>query len=213
MGILSYNNKHELGNHDPKSALAYAPTHTTLGYSEGLFTMTCYVYLVTDGEFTKIGLSHTPYQRLRGIERERGFKLKLAYLIPCPDINAATILELDLHSFFRRYREWGEWFSLHPENITPHIDECVSTCLPDLGVLPHRKSNFHELLEIKAYLPVIERLNEESPSLFLANTLARMRLRICVLSDTKESIRFEKREVHEGIKFVSLVKKAEASHD
>ncbi len=121
MDTLSYNDRYELGNHDPKSALAYAPTHTTLGYCERLFTMH-YVYFITDGEYIKIGISNNVASRFHALRTSNPKPLEILHTIECKDSFEAHGMERNLHKLFKDFRAAGEWFKIEWATIQAKLE-------------------------------------------------------------------------------------------
>lgn len=82
------------------------PAHRELGCS--------YVYLITCGEFTKIGLATDPERRLANMQAGNPYEMKIAKIwhTLTPQID-----EECLHAQFEAYRIRGEWFRLPVNNL------------------------------------------------------------------------------------------------
>ena len=85
-----------------------------------------FVYLITDGNFVKIGVADNIKNRLNGIQTGNPNKCKVICAIPCKDSNSAFSLERKLHWEYRLRKKRGEWYDL----IT-YIDvESFKACFP-----------------------------------------------------------------------------------
>mgnify|MGYP003298784138 CR=1 FL=1 len=71
-----------------------------------------YVYLVSDGEYIKIGKATNIANRLNGIQTGNPRKCQVLAAIPCKSGNSASVLENYLHTQYAKFRREGEWFDL-----------------------------------------------------------------------------------------------------
>lgn len=67
-----------------------------------------FLYVITDGEFLKIGISNAPKERLRALQHGNVKELRCIYVVQY-EIEAA-IIEQYLHSKLEDYNIRGEWF-------------------------------------------------------------------------------------------------------
>lgn len=71
-----------------------------------------WVYLITDGNFVKIGVADNISNRLRGIQTGNPNRCYVICAIPCKDSKSAFSLEKKLHTEYGLRRKCGEWFDL-----------------------------------------------------------------------------------------------------
>ena len=94
-----------------------------------------FVYLITDGNYVKIGVADNVKSRLNGIQTGNPNECYVISIIPCRDSKAAYSLEKKLHWEYRFRKKRGEWFDLlsyiniemfqkyfSPEDIVEHKD-------------------------------------------------------------------------------------------
>jgi hypothetical protein len=70
-----------------------------------------FVYLMTDGQLFKIGLSAKPRKRRSQVAQNRGRPVELLLTIPVEDMRE---VESFYHSRYANVRREGEWFALEP---------------------------------------------------------------------------------------------------
>jgi hypothetical protein len=75
-------------------------------------TPSSYVYLVTDGNYVKIGVADDVRKRLGGIQTGNPNKCYVICVIPCKDSKSAFSVEKKLHHEYSLRRKCGEWFDL-----------------------------------------------------------------------------------------------------
>lgn len=76
--------------------------------------MSGYVYLISDGEFCKIGIAADVAARLLGLQTANPRELRILHLIEVSNPNA---LEEELHIRFEHKRVRGEWFRFDDVDI------------------------------------------------------------------------------------------------
>lgn len=69
-----------------------------------------YVYVISDGEFVKIGYSKNPKKRLKAVQSGNPRQLKLAAKKEVQGRRRAKALEKSLHKQYGCHRKAGEWF-------------------------------------------------------------------------------------------------------
>ena len=73
------------------------------------------LYLISDGEFTKIGVTtDTTFNRLKTLQTANARKLYCEFSII---VDNATKIERDLHKRYKSKRLMGEWFNLSKRDI------------------------------------------------------------------------------------------------
>lgn len=72
--------------------------------------MPYYVYVISDGEFVKIGYSKNPKKRLKAVQSGNPRQLKLVAKREVSGRRKAKALEKSLHKQYGCYRKSGEWF-------------------------------------------------------------------------------------------------------
>lgn len=70
-----------------------------------------YVYLITDGDFLKVGISKDPVTRLKGLQTANARKLSLVQTSKRMSREDAAQWEAQLHEKYKDSRVQGEWFS------------------------------------------------------------------------------------------------------
>lgn len=81
-----------------------------------------FVYFISDGEYTKIGIANNVGQRLYSLQTANARKLSLVHSIELPDASYAQFLEQRLHKHFVDKRAIGEWFKLNWLEAKPDVD-------------------------------------------------------------------------------------------
>jgi hypothetical protein len=71
-----------------------------------------FIYMVTDGTFTKVGISRSPRERLMNLQNGNPRKLKMVYAHPVASEYFARRLENEIHKVLMRdgKQRRGEWF-------------------------------------------------------------------------------------------------------
>ena len=88
-----------------------------------------YVYVISDGEYIKIGKSSgNPAGRLSALQTGNARTLKLLMIISNPQYNG-TIIEQRIHNYYKRQQIKNEWFSIDV------LDDMI------LNSNPHKISN------------------------------------------------------------------------
>lgn len=72
----------------------------------------CFVYFISDGENTKIGIAKNLIKRLEALQVGNPKKLKIVSFAPCATENSAREIEKYLHKSLDCCRLEGEWFKL-----------------------------------------------------------------------------------------------------
>lgn len=73
-----------------------------------------YVYLITNGDACKIGITENVKTRIAGIQTGSHKKIALLHSVECSNPNS---LELELHKLYKAKRLSGEWFDLSSSDI------------------------------------------------------------------------------------------------
>lgn len=81
---------------------------------------TKHVYMITDGEYIKIGISNNTLSRLTALQTSNARKLRVAIVIP----NAGAKHEANLHLVYKDKRAKGEWFKID-EEIAQDVNELL----------------------------------------------------------------------------------------
>ncbi len=71
-----------------------------------------YIYFITDGEYTKIGMSNNPKERLAVLQVGNPKQLTVAYTLPYENRQHAKQVESLLHKVYEPYLIRGEWYKL-----------------------------------------------------------------------------------------------------
>ena len=79
------------------------------------------IYLITDGEYTKIGISSNVHSRLADLQTGNARKLNIIFYETMGKPRAVWC-ESRLHSALKDYRMEGEWFKLSIEDIKEIIN-------------------------------------------------------------------------------------------
>ena len=72
----------------------------------------CFVYFISDGEYTKIGVAQNMNKRLSCLQVGNPKKLKIVSFIPCSTEYIARKIEKYMHESLSCCRTIGEWFKL-----------------------------------------------------------------------------------------------------
>ena len=92
------------------SYCAYVPLiYSAIPYENKTKTRAGYVYIITDGEYVKIGQATNIEKRLASLQCGNPRKLSILQTIQTDDMN---LTEHSLHWWFKDYRIQGEWFDL-----------------------------------------------------------------------------------------------------
>lgn len=75
-----------------------------------------FVYIVTDGTFTKVGITNNPRKRLALLQNGNPRALRMIYAHEAPTDDAARRIEREVHSILKAdgKRVRGEWFRVSP---------------------------------------------------------------------------------------------------
>ena len=76
------------------------------------FSPKCFVYFISDGEYTKIGIAKNMENRLLSLQVGNPKKLNIISFIPCSSEFYARKIEKYLHEQLNCCRVMGEWFKL-----------------------------------------------------------------------------------------------------
>ena len=114
------------------------------------------LYLIEDGEYTKIGVSDNPKKRLLDLQVGNPRPLKLVTVIEYKCDRTAYLVEQCLHGFWGDCRACGEWFNVSVEDILG--------CLPfsqveALAIL--RKEQREEKAKVEKRVDEIGRLSKQ----------------------------------------------------
>lgn len=76
------------------------------------------IYIITDGQFYKIGRSKLPYKRLRQLQTGNRKTLRLIHIFEYQQKGRITeeIAEKRIHYLLRQFRKKGEWFRFESED-------------------------------------------------------------------------------------------------
>lgn len=85
------------------------------------------IYFISDGEYTKIGITYSLESRLPTLQNANARKLVVLHVIDCDTDVYASAMESALHRHFKDYRAIGEWFRLDWGAISTEIETIVST--------------------------------------------------------------------------------------
>lgn len=105
-----------------------------------------FVYVFSDGEFYKIGVSKNPIQRAEQIKFATKNRISVLMTINCKD---AYGCEKYLHNKYKDFNVGGEWFSFEDESF---IDEVYRVC----------KNN---IVSKENFICLDSKLNQKSPEL------------------------------------------------
>lgn len=72
----------------------------------------CFVYFISDGEYTKIGIAKNMTKRLSALQIGNPKKLKIISFVPCSSEFGARKIETFMHERLNCCRTIGEWFKL-----------------------------------------------------------------------------------------------------
>ena len=116
------------------------------------------VYFIYQGDYCKIGVSCTPYKRVKQLQTGNPHELELYAVIKPMD---AYGLESELHSKFADVRMCGEWFNL-PKPTVDSISGIIHVEMEDLGEFESEESDIQELPQV--IHEVIDNIVEEDES-------------------------------------------------
>ena len=68
------------------------------------------VYVITDGKFTKIGVSQNVEKRLKALQTSNASKLSICGYVEMNSVMQAYAVEKEVHRVYNKYRVKGEWF-------------------------------------------------------------------------------------------------------
>lgn len=101
-----------------------------------------YVYLISNGTHTKIGMSGDPLSRLTALRTSAWDSLNIECLWALPNKETAIKFEVFLHSLFKAYRSSGEWFLIKPREIVDKVNQI--TLIEKIGadgvITPHKEA-------------------------------------------------------------------------
>ena len=93
-----------------------------------------YVYvIVSDAGHHKIGIAHSPKNRLNQIRVGCPFELFIAETMRCPSEDAARQVERLAHSRLAEFRGAGEWFSVPKEDAIRAVHLSHREVCPDIA--------------------------------------------------------------------------------
>lgn len=72
----------------------------------------CFVYFISEGEYTKIGFARDIEKRLKDLQVANPRKLWIVSFVPCLTEYHARKIEKFLHHSLKFHRVHGEWFKL-----------------------------------------------------------------------------------------------------
>jgi hypothetical protein len=76
-----------------------------------------WVYAITCGEHTKIGIATDVPARLRGLQGSNPYPVKVYGTRLFESYSTARLIEMELHREFAEHRGYGEWFKIDPETV------------------------------------------------------------------------------------------------
>jgi hypothetical protein len=75
------------------------------------------IYLFTDDNFFKIGISENPNKRVKQLQTGNGSRLRIVKTFENPSkIYSERLMERRLHFFLRQFKKTGEWFEFREMN-------------------------------------------------------------------------------------------------
>lgn len=83
-------------------------------------TLNQHIYLISDGEYCKIGMTSNVSKRIKTLQIGNPHKLKLIFSILLR--NETQNIESKIHDTFKFAKQQGEWFKLHKSNIDSIIE-------------------------------------------------------------------------------------------
>jgi len=98
----------------------FAP-HSVMNYGPS----ECFVYAITDGQNTKVGVTKSIGSRLRQLNTGSPKKLRL-HFSHLTDRKHALIAEAWVHDIYAQWRLNGEWFAFSPDTFEQDIRSAVS---------------------------------------------------------------------------------------
>ena len=85
--------------------------------------VTDYVYLISDGTYTKIGITNNLTKRLKVLQTGNPHKLTYIDYVPCDD---ASRVEKELHNLYALKHMVGEWFNLNEVDVKNILDDITA---------------------------------------------------------------------------------------
>lgn len=113
--------------------------------------MNSYVYLITDGELTKVGYSDNPQLRLKGLQVSNPKSLRLAHVFTCHDRDSAMRLEKLIHQKYSKLQRSGEWFFANPDMIVSDVIWAIDISVTMNNVFITREIVVQKREQIKPY--------------------------------------------------------------
>lgn len=166
--------------------------------------MACYVYLITDGIFTKVGISKHPEKRLTDLQVANPRKLHIAYVVKHDSKEEALTLEWFLHRHFKDANVLGEWIAMPPDIIKKEIPSVQE----EIQRIELERYNQSEQSTKDAVEQILKNGQWHLPTF---NIALQYKFDALVASDTTYSKRYIPREIKQGLTLVSLVKKRNKS--
>lgn len=170
--------------------------------------MTYYVYLITDGTYTKVGISSDPQKRLAALQTANPKKLSIAHTVKLMSKESASLLESGLHQYFEKARVSGEWLLLPFDIIRdaiPIVEKSIENTLnaqAEQDRLNRIKSNQ------ETFQMAVKLLENQTLDISTQNLAIQYIFDYLVANDTAYSKRHDAKEIKTGIQFVSLLKKS-----
>lgn len=208
--ILWYNTCSEIDRPSNGVAILTTPSRNQfLSISERVIAMSYYVYLITDGTYTKIGISNNPQKRLRSLQTANPRKLSIAHTVQLESKDDASLLEFALHQYFDKARVSGEWILLPFEIIKDAIPIVEQHIKNELNAQSERDRLFQIRERQETFELATELLKTRNLDTSTQNIAIQYIFNYLVANDTAYSRRHGAREITTGIQYVSLLKKAE----
>lgn len=85
------------------------------------------IYFISDGEYTKIGITYNLESRLPTLQNANARKLEVLHIIYCDTSAYASAMEASLHRHFQDCRAEGEWFKLEWDKALIEIEAIIPT--------------------------------------------------------------------------------------
>lgn len=113
--------------------------------------MNSYVYLITDGGLTKVGLSDNPKSRLEALQIANAQKLQLRHVFTCHDRASANWLESLIHKRYSQFKVSGEWFNVSADTIISDVGWAIDVTSTMKQISIGRDELVHKREIVKSY--------------------------------------------------------------
>ncbi len=108
-----------------------------------------WVYLMSCGDFTKVGIARAPRRRMADLQRTNPHTIKLEAIYVFQSRAYAFIAEQAAHAALAAHRGHGEWFNLPVAEVRPIVRKVVTVTRTLRGI--HRRADIAAGIHVKPF--------------------------------------------------------------